>query len=451
MPRPSLTAAAVSLLLVPLGAQTSRDIATLTATSDTKSEARISPDGNWVAFRGASRLGVVPFSGGSDVNLITGPNLGDFVWAATSSGVYYLENSQVRFVSRTGTSGQLVGTIPGQSARLWCVTDTDTYLYGTRYDPVAFTYVVFRLKTDGTTAAQDLLSSAYLLDAVRYTPARGGKILYRSQAIVPFAPREYFRADANGANPVSITGGAILGQPDFADFTDGGDTIAFSWISTVSNTAQLASFALGQTAARALTDKPKLHRRSAVSEDRLWIAHEAQLYVGGPMSLGIVPADGGGVVLLDPTRTFIFNGPPSVSRAGTRIAFTGLGTGGTVPQVHGATLDRELRVRPRVEAGQPFTVELPAIQGELGGAFFSASVLGTPVTLPGFHGAFALDPLTLIQVLSGTGSGTDPLRVTIPVPGDPSLVGQEFYLQGARYDLPRGVGDFTRYAAFQVF
>ena len=58
----------------------------------------------------------------------------------------------------------------------------------------------------------------------------------------------------------------------------------------------------------------------------------------------------------------------------------------------------------------------------------------------------------MAALISGVGSGQQPLRLTATIPNDTSLIGFTVYLQGVRVQGTNpDRGDFTRYVELQFF
>ncbi len=428
-------------------ASAQRRVIQITTASEVHMNAKISPNGNLVAFQGPGKIAVVSYLGSAETPIASGSNLGSFLWSPRSTGVYYLDGSDLRFVAAGGGSPVTLTTLPGQQLRLWCVDAQDRTLFGTRYDQAASLYRIFSIGTNGANRT-DIVFSVQGLDDVRLDPS-DTKILFRNHDFsTPFSPREYFSADRSGANQVSLTGGPINGNPDYGDWVDAGQSIAFTLTSPVSFFPHLARIGPASTAIAMLTEGTSLRRFSAVFPDRKWIAHQAA-WAGG-IGPAILPPDGGGLVVLsaeDPT-TYAFGSPPSVDASGTRVVFAA-SVNGQLAQIYRVELDRELRIFPRVQIGQGVTVELPIAANEVGAAFISAGLLPQPFRLLGFTYGLALDPTVLVTALSGS-SASGKLAVAFPVPNDVSMVDQTLYFQGIRVRTPT-TGDFTRFAEVRIF
>jgi hypothetical protein len=175
-----------------------------------------------------------------------------------------------------------------------------------------------------------------------------------------------------------------------------------------------------------------------------WILLEAGR---NTLSPALMPAEGGGIVFLDPSRSITFTSPLSTDDTGQRVVFSGTIAGAAQSQVLGVEMSRDLRVFPRAVPGGPLNIELPAAAGETGFVFASLGVLADPLVLPGFVGGFYLDPAVLVLLLSGLGNGSGPIRTTIGLPSDPGIAGVNLYLQGVRLLTS---AELTRYVELQI-
>lgn len=444
-PRPRfLRATAAALLLALPSLAQLRGVTQITSSGQVHQDAKLSPDGLFVAYRGAGKIGSVGFSGGVEATLATSSNLGDFFWAPNSSGLYFIENSDLKFVSRGGGNPQRLATLPGQGHRIWSVDAQDKKIWGTRFDPATSTYHIFSVSTSGGSVT-DLVGSPLVLDQVKIDPS-GSRILYRETLGIPFSPSEIWMADHDGQNEVSLTGGQVAECPDLIDWVDNAQTAAFAVRSPFSGLPQLGRITTASTQIELLSEGLFQHRNLSVTRDKQWLLHQAQ-YAGGAAP-AILPPDGGGLILLAlDGKTYLFHGVPTSDAGGTRVVFAATELGGsTTPQIYTARLDRELRISPRAKLGQSFAVQMPIRSNEIGAVFISAG-LAPAVTLPGFAGALVLNS---VQTLVSGGSATGSLGGGINVPNEVALLGQSVFFQGLRV-ISLSQGDFTRAAEVPIF
>jgi hypothetical protein len=400
-----------------------------------------------VAYRGPQRLGVVAFNGGTASTLVSGNALGDFLWSPASSGLYFVDSSAVKFVARGGGTPLTLATVPGQQLRLWSVDGQDQTLFGSRYDDVTRTYRIFKLDTGGGVPL-DIVLSALSLDEARIDPS-GSWLLYRAFFPSPFTPREYFRTDPFGGNTISLTGGEIGGNPEHALWLDEGQSVVLGIGSPSTGVPQLGRIDVPSTQITMLTDGFAARRNHAHAAGTAWLAVQAQYPTGaGP---AVIPPQGGGLVFLDPdNRFYLFQGPPSVDATGDKIAFAAAILGSSVPpQVYAVSLDRELRVTPRLVTGQSFNLRLPLAAPETGMVLAGVATVAQPFPIPGFGYGLALDPVLILPVATG-GPVSGALSATLNVPNDSGLVGASLYLQGLRWNASF-VGAFTSYVEARIF
>ena len=443
--------AVLAALVVAALAPAQRGVRAVTTSAESHQDAKISPDGSTIAFRGPNKLAVVPYVGGAELVLATSSTLGEFLWTPTGGGLYFIDAGTVKYVTRTGGSVITVRAIPGQQQHIHCVTKDDKSIYGSRYDPTSTRFTIFTLATNGQSAPSDIVQSVLTLDAVALDPS-GAKMVYREYyGGTPFANREYWLALSSGVGAVSLTNGPISGQLDQAEFVDNGNTVAFTSIATTIPTFQIGTLANGNSTIRYLTDSPGLARRSSVFPDRKWIACESSFPPASGARIAIIPADGGGKILLDPNKPLTLYGNPTADAGGTKIAFCAIEQGvTTIPQVYAIELDRELRIRPRLETGKIAFFELPVGLNDLGGFFLAGGLASTPLTIGGLQYSYDLDLATSVPIYNGT-SGSGVLQLVIGVPNDPALVGQVLYWQGLRVSLISVTGDFTRWVSTRIF
>jgi hypothetical protein len=444
-PRPILLA----LALVAAGLPAQRVVKQVTTSTEQHQDAKLSPDGSTVAFRAIGKLMVVSYTGGAEFLLVSSAGIADFFWNSTSTGLYYLDGTVVSFVNKGGGTPTTIRALPGVQHRIWCLTKDDKTIYGTRFDGATTKYSIFTLATSGTSAPVDIVQSLYTVDNVRLDPANA-KIAYREfDRNQPNGPREFWLAGANGSNPVSLTGGQIFGQIDVPEFTDNGITVVFTSVATTTPTFQISKLVNGNTTIQYLTESPGLSRRTSVSPNQKWIAHEAA--TAGQSRFAVIPADGGGRIVLDPQKVFVFASSASFDATGTKIVFSGVEAGqGAINQVFSADLDNELRIYPRLEIGKLFFADLPLGSYNLAGFFIAAALAASPITIPSISYPYELDLATSIALASGPGTG-GVLSLPIPLPNNASMVGQSLYWQGARVSTTTLTGELTRPASTRIF
>jgi hypothetical protein len=242
---------------------------------------------------------------------------------------------------------------------------------------------------------------------------------------------------------------------------DMGQHIVFTTLSP-----HIAQLHLGRAAAGSplemLTDFAYFTRRSFVRPGSAWILCETLAPNVAGVSVAVMPVTGGGEVLLEGGRQLFIAGTNSGSLSGgltmdtadNKIAVSaGTSASDPQPQIYVASLDREIRVTPRLQTGQTFRVDLPVNAGELGGVAVSFGLTsGPPFTLPGVTGGLLLNtaPGQMASAVSGVGTGSGPLSGTWTIPANPGLVGFRLFFQGVRLDLNLN-GAFTRWGHYVCF
>jgi len=440
----------------PVGTQI-RNLLPITTSGEEHVDAVLSPTGDHVAFRGPDKLAVVAYAGGQEVTLAMGRNLGSFVWAPDASGLYFLDGRDLRFVPRTGGLGRTVATLPELGHALWDVKRDGSELFGTwlylRDNGGNFEREtqVFAIQTDGSAPPRVLVSSLLVVDGVRVSPDQT-KIVYREYDAQPFSRHDYFVADIDGRNPVSLTGGAGLGlNPGLPSWLGDNGGICIARIDRLLSRAVVELLMRTDPTPFALT-YPTAARNCSVSADGRFIVYEGYWQPGQTWTPVAVPAEGGGHIFFDTSRALAFTGTPMLGGPnGDRLVVSGaLGTA-PAAQVLKAELGRELLIRPRADLGGTVNLELPVAAGELGVVLLAAAPLPLPVSVGALAGGFQLDPTSVVTVLAGTGTGQGPLQAQLGIPNVPFLSRRAVYLQGVRVTSPMPTGDFTRLVELPLF
>ncbi len=455
VPRAALTFAALGLLVFSLPSQ--REVKVLTKGNEAHFDARISPDGKTVAFRGAQKIGVVGVDGGTETTVAQGSNLGGFLWSPNSAGIYYLDGATVKFVSKSGGNALTIGGGKG-AMFLWAVDTSDKTIYGSRADSNN-DYYVFSLATSGSASPKDIVSiaSGYWVDQVAVDPS-GTKLAYLVSLQGVHRPKDLRVANADGSNEKSWSGGEKLASTTRnLAWADAGTTATFTTLVTnFSLTWQIGRLTAASTNVEYLTSEPRHHQRSSVAANLSWIVFQAEVLdlTGTRQVPAVIPGGGGGRVLLEPANSWVFQGDPSIDGAGQKVAFAASyydeKNNLTTAQVYLVQLDREVVIAPRAAPGTKINMSLPVDKGEQGMLFLSLNVQLQPFPIPGFTYGVALDTGVMVQLLSGVGDGSSPLQLqNVAIPNDINLKGVEVYVQGIR--SPNGrTGDLTRYVELQV-
>jgi Tol biopolymer transport system component len=432
------------LLAVSASAQQPRPVRIISQKDEIHQDAKISPDGAFVAFKVSGRLGVVDIAGTTETTIYTG-SPGEFVWSRSSASLFVADGDRILAVPRSGATPTPLVQLGGQTLSVWDVDGQNALLYCTRKDPSTNDYFVFELAASGSSAPRDLISSKNQLSHVRVDPS-GAYLLYRSTGTAPFDPSEYWRADRDGTNRINLAGGTVGSSVQNGDWLDAGDTALFagpdaSGIPTVQRILR---------ASRTVEPLTSLvtSRFPTVSPNRDWIVFAA---IDGPGNgPGVMPPTGGGVVFLAPGTGYVYSGSPTIDTAARHVVWSASRFGsGEKDKLFRVDLDREMRVHPRVELGKTFQLELPAATNEIG-VIFLGNLGPAPFGLPGVQYPFYLDASFAILTIA-RGSASAPVSIALPVPNVPALSGVRIWFQGMRWDPVAQVGDFTRHGVFTIF
>ncbi len=439
----------------PAGAQ-QRTIVPITNSAEEHVSAVVSPSGGYVAFKGADKLAVVGYGGGNETVLAAGLNLGTFVWAPDSTGLYFMDGPDLKFARVSGGQATIVQRLPETNHILCDIKDDGVLLYGvwffvrTSGTPVR-EWQVFSMRTDGSAPPTVLLRSVLTIDGVRLSPDETAMV-YREYDPTPFQPIDLVIATATGGNRQSLTNNQGLQLSVGYPWWDGdGSAILFPRTDLAISRQVVERLTIGTQTITSLTF-PTRARNISVAPSGDWILYEGYWQAGQVWTPVLMPVRGGGHVFLDTSRPVLFRGTPHLDRAvGNRVVFSGDLAGANTSQVLKVELAREMRIEPRIEIGQTFQIALPVEASEIGAVFLAAGIAATPVSMPGLAGSFGLDLGNLVTVLVGVGDGQSPLRTQIAVPNVNFLVRKALYAQAVRFmDLtPRG--DFTRWVELPIF
>ena len=91
---------------------------------------------------------------------------------------------------------------------------------------------------------------------------------------------------------------------------------------------------------------------------------------------------------------------------------------------------------------------MPLPASQIGGVFLSNAIGTKALAVPGHLYGIVLNPALILVVKAGR-SSNGKLSVTLPVPNNPWLVGQNVYFQGLR--TTGSTGDFTRYIEVRFY
>jgi hypothetical protein len=445
MPNLPLRLLVLGLALAGASAQ-QRALVDISGSTAACQDARVSPDGQFVAYRVGNSLASVRISGGAQISLLSSQALGNFVWAPSSGSLYAVEGNNVLALPRAGGGGVVLASVPGQSVWVWDVDGANTFVYGTRYDPATRRYHVFRLPTLGGQPHQDLFDSQDELSGLRIDLS-STYMLFLQRAPVPFAPHTLMRAQLDGSNPVDMLGAPVGVVAQGPDWIDAGDR-AVLVTATTQGSLQLLRVDRVRRVAEPLT-WAFVHQRPTVSPDGAWIVMEAVDGVGGN-GPAILPVEGGGEVFLFTGERFEYAGSAGLDAVGGAVVFSArrVRLPNEQARVFKAELDGELRVWPRAELGQVVNFDLPCPAGWFGGVLLG--LRSPPLLLSGIVYDYDLGPNFAILGL-GAGGGTTPLRTTLPIPNIAALQGLTVDFQGLRWDPVAQTGEWTRSGRLPIF
>ena len=441
-----LTVAA--LVAVPSELRAQRDAQALT-TSLSHIEARVSPNGARVVSEAGRQLLVVNADGTGERALVERSLRGDFVWAADSSGIYYVDGLSLSFVSALGGSPrEVIRLSTSLQIRLGDV-DRAGVLYGAHQDSSAGTpWILFSVQGNGSaTSIDELRTESAAIGRVQLDPSEQF-LLYQRFQPVPFTVFEIVRVDAaTGMNELVLGGGPIGTNVSSSAWLDNGSTAMVSGVvrSVGPRVGVYRYTAAGDV--QLLTDPAVEHAIAEPAAEADWIVVQPFDDGFGGNGPAIMPKQGGGLVYLDqPGRRYISRGRPDIDAGATQVAFAG-----ELPmdlsRVYGLEIEDEMRVFPRAEVGNPVTFELTLGSGSSFATMFVSVFKGAaPVVIPGVLEEFCLGNL-LVSAGSVVGPGT--VSTTTTIPNNPSLVGLTIWFQGIRFG---GAGaTWTRHGSLTIF
>ncbi len=455
--RLAFAAIVVALAVLPT-ARAQRTLTAITSSNRQHVDAKLSHDGSHVAFRVSNQsLGVVGTVSRIETLLFTSAtaSLNHYCWDPNNVVLYFTDGSAVRSVTRSGGSSLNLGAVAGTNVAVWTTNGNGTVLYGSRTDTAGIGYV-WSMPTSGG-AVTDIVPGVGVIDEVRLDRT-GRFLLFRLWSGQPFTPVQYISHDLTGPNGSVILYTSQAGDnAQSAYWLDSGQNFVFSTLSPT--VPQLHLGRVGPSGQlQMLTDYQYFTRRCYVRPGSAWIVAETLAPDGQGIAVGVMPVSGGGLVLLDAGRPLWLNGGSlsgglTMDGQDNKVALCA-GTSPTdpTPQVYVASLDREIKVSPRLALGAVFRVDLPVAGSELGAVAVSFGLtLGPPTTVPGILGQFDLDvsPGAVATVVSGIGSGAGPLTGAWQIPNNPGLQGFRLFFQGVRLDVALG-GSFTRWGHYVV-
>lgn len=423
-----------------------RPITDLSGNSSACQNAKVSPDGQFVAYRTGNRLVTVRSAGSAEITLTSSTGLGSFLWSAAGTTVFAVDGNNVLGFARTGGGGVTLATIPGNSIALWAADPAGAFLIGTRYVAATSRYHVFRLATSGAQPHQDLFDSQDELGDFAID-ATGQFLVYLQRPVTPFAAYSLMRAHVDGTNRSDMLGAPLGTVAQGPMWIDAGDRVVVVAVTAMGSLQLLRVDRRTQTADTLTWNF--VHQRPTVSPDGRWIVMESIDGVGGN-GPALLPVEGGGEVLLHTGERYAYAGSARADGAGQHVVWSASRTRlGEPARVFRADLDGEMRVYPRAVVGTTLTFELPCASSEVG-----AILLGqrsAPFTLNGIAWQYDLGANFAIIALAAGGGPQAPITVQLPLPNAPVLQGLAIDFQGLRWDPVAQSGEWTRSGRFSIF
>jgi hypothetical protein len=162
----------------------------------------------------------------------------------------------------------------------------------------------------------------------------------------------------------------------------------------------------------------------------------------------LLPAVGGGEVMLYTAEPFAWAGEPSIDVQNRYVVFSARRTATSEHfRIFRLDLAREMTAQPRCTIGSALSLALPANANEVGVIFLG---LRQPsIALPGIDYGFDLG--ASFAILTIAPGGAQPIPFAIPVPNDPGLRNLLIDYQGLRVDTVAQTAEFTRSGRFVIF
>lgn len=445
---------AASLILLSCAAVSAQDrIETFATGANPYLDAKISPNGANVAFRGVSSIGSIGVSNGFERTLATQSGqitLGDFIWAPDSSGLFFAalnggsNVATVSFVSRNGGSPIVLGSV-SDTGSMSLGSASSTHVYGSRFDFAAQTYHVFRVPRGGG-GIEDVLSSADVLADVRVDPSNS-YLLVRTAGTFPFAPVSYLRIDVDGSNQIGVVGAPVGVFAEKSNWLDNGDTIVYDGVDPVNGGLQVLRVDRSAQQIEPMTALAT-HRRVSVAPFRDYLVFES-IDGNGGNSPAILPWDGGALMQLGFGRQYVYTGTPTMDEGRNLVVFSAEDPGlGGPSKIFLARVSDLMVVSPRAELNAVVNWDLPIPNGQLGAVLIAGGALAVPLVIQNVDYEFHLD--ASFSFLSAGASINGSVQASLPIPPISILQGLDIYTQGIRIDDNGGSAGFGRRGFFRI-
>lgn len=402
-----------------------------------------SRDGQWVAYRTGSSIGVVSINGQAPVTVHSGSAAGGFLWAPTSGSLFLAEAGRIETTPRTAANATVLANFGSATVNLWDINAAGTMLYCTRYDPATSTNTAFAQPTSGG-GAITLFTTQEEVFELRIDPT-ANFLLHLERSVAPFSPISVKRTDLTTSQVTDLVPGPLGTFVADPAWLDAGDCAVVTAQDAQGRVQVLRLDRSTQTAV-ALTTLPT-HQRTSVSPDRAWILCESIDGLGGN-GPALLPAAGGGEVLLLTREPFAWAGRPSMDALARTVVFSARRINAAENlRIFRLDLDREMIASPRCTVGSVLDLQLPAAATEIGAIFIG--LRQPPFVLLGI--AWEFDLGGSFAILTIAAGGPTPITVPIPVPGDPALRGLMVDFQGFRTTIGTSTAAFTRSGRFFIF
>lgn len=403
-------------------------------------DASFSPDGRWVAYQAQGDLFVRSLAGGSEFKAYSAGQAMTYLWENNSASLVIFSLDKLLQVSRDGQTKRTIRDMKGQGVQdIYVLTPDGVWVYGVRRTTQQ-KWIVFRIRlSDGR--FEELVNTVPGVTSLDVD--RAGKKLLITATVFLFT-YNFFQADLDGKNLSVINGTALSTPADHGRWLDGTKTLMLEHLGMVGTTVsgfQVWTMEAANGNVRPLTWLPRQRKAvPALSNDGKWIATLEHRPGTGTARALVLPAEGGGEVIL--SQPLFFTGDRiRWAPNGMSVIYVGAVDNKKMADVRVYDFDRLLRLAPTARPGKSGQVTLPLTKGEAGLVFLGFGAATPPLKVPGFTGALEIDPAKGLLALY-TGAFTD---LTGPwlTPNDANLVGLTVYLQGVRVRVGQGLtGDF---------
>ena len=408
-------------------------------------DARLSPDGKWVAYQANGILYTLASSGaGSELRAYkpTNPKAGavTYFWESNSASLVVYADARLIRVSRDGTTVRLIADLKNRNVRDFYTTD-GVWVFGVRN--VQNKTIITRIRiNDGK--SEDIVST---VPGVSDLDIDSGRKRLLITATVFLFQYQFFACDLDGKNLLALNSKALTSVTNRGRWLEGTKTLVFE------NNGQVGSRGAGQQLwvmqsasgnARPMTWSERIaplrwRGHPAVSGDGKWVAAIEFEPGKSTQRAALVPAEGGGIMVLSPTLTK-GDGRVQISNDGSSLVYVGTTDPKQEAVVRRYDVDRPARLTPTMRPGTTGQVELPLGSKELGVLFLGFGEASKPLKLPGLTGEFGLDlSKGMLMLYAGAASN---LKGPFVIPNDNKLLGLTIFVQPMRLLTGQFKGSF---------